>query len=232
MKTKTLLLSLLLPTAALAETPLRVVLLGSTGAPAAQQMALVSAIATTKLDGAGRPVAVTKVVSRPTDPCASQNQLLGFPSQFGCYERIAQSLRRFSRGPTIVVSGPMVANGQLFIGGAAKSNACSRHISRRVAWTALTPQNVVGESRINASGIVMAHELGHVFGAVHTNDVSIMSTNAIALSFTNNLSFNAESGAIMRSCRNDGSQIARKGIGKPSVPPKPTPPQPDGGELE
>jgi hypothetical protein len=232
MKTKTLLLSLLLSTPALAETPVRVVLLGATGAPMAQQMALISAVARTKLDGAGKPIAVTKLAIRPTDPCVAQNTLQGFPEQFYCYEKIAQGLRRFRSGPTIVVSGPMVANGQLYIGGAARGNACSRHVSRRVAWAALTPANAAGESRINASGITMAHELGHVFGATHASDVSIMSTNAIVLSYTNNLSFSAQSISEMSRCRNDGSPIAQKGKGKPSVPPKPTPPVPDGGELE
>jgi len=205
MKTKTLLLSLLVPISALAETPIRVVLVEGRGALTGPELSTALGIAQAKLASAGRASRVTKIRRLP-DACLSQNTISNFPNQFGCYEAMANRLRRFKHGPTLVLTPPMSSpDGQRFIGGVARGG-CLRHVSRRVAWVAATGQSITGEPRTYLSAIAIAHELAHIFGASskHPTDGSIMDSNALAIAKTQNLNFSAETASQMSRCRNRG----------------------------
>lgn len=153
-----------------------------------------------KLSLAGKPIRVMKVITKP-DTCAEKNVLQGFPSQYECYKTLADSLRRFRNGPTLVISPPIKgSDGTSYLGGAARIN-CIRHASRRVSWFAAASgvsayRNAVGSS----------HELGHSFGASHVDDESIMNTLSLSISKYNLiLSFSAKSMGEMRQCKNRGA---------------------------
>ena len=204
MKTKTLLLSLLVPMSALADTGIRVVRLTGLGALTGPEFVSAYGIASTKLSEGLRPISLRKVRTME-DPCASENRLGNFANQYGCYERLALGLRRFRYGQTLVVGPPMShTDGQRYLGGTARRD-CFRHISRRVAWVAATGATVTGTPRIYSSGIVMAHEVGHTFGATHTPVVSVMHADALSYARDNTpLSFTQASTNEMLQCRNDG----------------------------
>lgn len=195
---------LLLPTPLLGETRVRVVHLNGLGALTGADLVPAWGIASTKLSLAGKPIRLSKYLSRSYDPCSLQNTLNAFPSQFGCYERLANSLRRFKHGPTLVVSPPMVQGGLRYVGGAARQG-CGRHISRRISWVAATPASATGEPRITLSGIAIAHELAHSLGASHDeSSPNIMSSNALTQAKTQDIYFLPKAASQMRQCSDRG----------------------------
>jgi len=185
-------------------TGLRVIHLQGPDALTAHQLQEALAIASTKLALANKPIKVMKII-RHADPCIASNTLSRFPSQFSCFEAIAKRRKRFKHGPTLVVSGPIShTDGQRYLGGAANLD-CVRHVSRRVSWFAATGSSIGGESRIYMSGIGIAHELGHNFGASHLEGTNIMSTDALGLARTNTpLFFTPVSETSFLQCRNRG----------------------------
>lgn len=188
-----------------AETGVRVVLLTGPYALSRQDLGVVLAMAAYKLELGNKPIKVKKILTFP-DPCTPQNTRENFPNQFGCFRSIAERLRRFREGPTLVVSPPMSArDGQLYLGGVAQ-RVCTRHVSRRISWVAATPASILGSSRIYSSAIGIAHELGHNFGAGHVSDASIMNEGALVLARNGlDLFFSPQSISEMNQCKNRGA---------------------------
>lgn len=181
-----------------AETGVRVLYLTGDGAVSRQQLDEALYVTALKLKLAGKPIRIMKVITKPN---TCENALEGFPSQYNCFKGLADNLRRFKNGPTLVVSPPIKgSDGVAYLGGAARID-CIRNASRRVSWFAASSNVSAYRNAVGCS-----HELGHSFGASHVTDESVMNTLALGISKYNLiLNFSTESVNQLRQCRNRGA---------------------------
>lgn len=195
------LLTLLLASSAHAQQ-VRIVALQGEGALSVAELAVVAEGVRRDYAAIGLSVSVTKVLRLSSDPCEAERERSRFPGQFGCYERLGLSLRRFRYGPTLIVSPPMRGDGERWLGGVARRDCLTRHISRRVSWAAATGSNVRGESRILMSVKLGSHETGHNLGAQHYDGrPNIMHSTALVFAKAGqDIGFVSRSADEMRSC--------------------------------
>lgn len=122
--------------------------------------------------------------------------LSNWNKQFWYWARWAYSHGYKRKGLTYVMIPPFYDNGVPYIGGQAEG-VCS---PRGYAVGNAEMVNHLGLDRFYHSATIMAHEIGHLLGASHTSEQSIMNVGALSYIPVTSLSFSPSSGGKIRRC--------------------------------
>lgn len=177
---KTLFLLLLLPSLALAQRDLNLVLIDGPYALTDQQVDQVVQNVATKVSDPGIGFRRIRKI-RVSDKCSKWLNLANSLTYYNCQKKALQKLK-FSKNQGYIhfVAPPMVVGNLGYVGGWSDGK-CMRKTTRvHSLGNGISANLATGQDRLGLSSLVMSHELAHSTGALHDpqSTIAVMHPNA------------------------------------------------------